>query len=160
MAIFFRRGVERLALIDWQVWAIAAIPVNLTNLLNDIDPASDTIFAMPDIPTNARILFGPDQTDWYVILQNVSRTTSVSGNDMLMRVTANNITLSNPVADQTIGGVVVAIHNPDDFNNTPLLFIMNQGTGLPYVTSAGVGVQIRFDSSPNGIITYRGTNAT
>ena len=160
MAIFFRRGVERLALVEWQGWSIAAIPVNLTNLLNDIDPASDTIFTMPDIPTNARILFGPDQTDWYVILQNVSRTTSVSGNDMLMRVTANNITLSNPVANQTIGGVVVAIYNPDDFNNTPLLFIMNQGTGLPYVTSAGVGVQIRFDSSPNGIITYRGTNAT
>jgi hypothetical protein len=160
MAIFFRRGVERLALVAWQVWSIAAIPVNLTNLLNDIDPASDTIFNMPDIPTNARILFGPDQTDWYVILQNVSLTTSVSGNDMLMRVTANNITLSNPVANQTISGVVVAIDNQDDFNNTPLLFIMNQGTGLPYVTSAGVGVQIRFDSSPNGIITYRGTNAT
>jgi hypothetical protein len=160
MAIFFRRGVERLALVDWQDWSIAAIPVNLTNLLNDIDPASDTIFTMPNIPTNARILFGPDQTDWYVILQNVSRTTSVSGNDMLMRVTADNITLSNPVADQTIDGVVVAIYNQDDFNNTPLLFIMNQGTGLPYVTSAGVAVQIRFDSSPNGIITYRGTNAT
>lgn len=78
---------------------------------------------------------------------------------MLMRVTANNITLSNPVANQTISGVVVAMDN-DDFDNTPLLFIMNQGTGLPYVTSAGVGVQIRFDSSPNGIITYRGTNAT
>jgi len=159
MAIFFRRGVERLAHVDWQVWSFAAIPVNLTNLLNVIDPASDTIFAMPDIPTNARILFGPNQTDWYVILQNVSRTTSVSGNDMLMRVTANNITLSNPVANQTISGVVVAIDS-HDFNNTPLLFIMNQGTGLPYVTSAGVGVQIRFDSSPNGIITYRGTNAT
>jgi hypothetical protein len=159
MAIFFRRGIERLALVDWQVWSFAAIPVNLTNLLNAIDPASDTIFNMPDIPTNARILFGPDQTNWYVVLQNVSRTTSVSGNDMLMRVTANNITLSNPVADQTISGVVVAMDN-DDFNNTPLLFIMNQGTGLPYVTSAGVGVQIRFDSSPNGIITYRGTNAT
>jgi hypothetical protein len=160
MAIFFRRGVERLSIVDWQVWSIAAIPVNLTNLLNNIDLASDTIFNMPDIPTDARILFGPDQTDWYVILQNVSRTTSVSGNDMLMRVTANNITLSNPVANQTISGVVVAIYNGDDFNNTPLLFIMNQGTGLPYVTSAGVGVQIRFDSSPNGIITYRGTNAT
>jgi len=159
MAIFFQRGVERLALVEWQYWSIAAIPVNLTNLLNAIDPASDTIFNMPDIPTNARILFGPNQTNWYVILQNVSRTTSVSGNDMLMRVTANNITLSNPVANQTISGVVVAIDN-DDFNNTPLLFIMNQGTGLPYVTSAGVGVQIRFDSSPNGIITYRGTNAT
>ena len=159
MAIFFQRGVERLALVEWQYWSIAAIPVNLTNLLNAIDPASDTIFNMPDIPTNARILFGPNQTDWYVILQNVLRTTSVSGNDMLMRVTANNITLSNPVANQTISGVVVAIDN-DDFNNTPLLFIMNQGTGLPYVTSAGVGVQIRFDSSPNGIITYRGTNAT
>ena len=158
MAIFFRRGVERLALVDWQAWSIAAIPVNLTNLLNDIDPASDTIFTMPNIPTNARILFGPNQTDWYVI-QNVSSTTSVSGNDMLMRVTTNNITLSNPVANQTISGVVVAIDS-DDFNNTPLLFIMNQGTGLPYVTSAGVGVQIRFDSSPNGIITYRGTNAT
>jgi hypothetical protein len=160
MAIFFQRGVERLALVEWQYWSIAAIPVNLTNLLNDIDPASDTIFNMPDIPTNARILFGPDQTNWYVILQNVLRTTSVSGNDMLMRVTANNITLSNPVANQTISGVVVAIYNQDDFDNTPLLFIMNQGTGLPYVTSAGVGVQIRFDSSPNGIITYRGTNAT
>jgi len=160
MAIFFQRGVERLALVEWQYWSIAAIPVNLTNLLNAIDPASDTIFNMPDIPTNARILFGPDQTDWYVILQNVSRTTSVSGNDMLMRVTADNITLSNPVANQTISGVVVAIYNQDDFDNTPLLFIMNQGTGLPYVTSAGVGVQIRFDSSPNGIITYRGTNAT
>jgi hypothetical protein len=159
MAIFFRRGVERLALVDWQAWSFAAIPVNLTNLLNVIDPASDTIFTMPNIPTNARILFGPNQTDWYVI-QNVSSTTSVSGNDMLMRVTTNNITLSNPVANQTISGVVVAIYNPDDFNNTPLLFIMNQGTGLPYVTSAGVGVQIRFDSSPNGIITYRGTNAT
>jgi hypothetical protein len=160
MAIFFQRGVERLALVEWQYWPFAAIPVNLTNLLNAIDLESDTIFTMPDIPTNARILFGPNQTNWYVILQNVLRTTSVSGNDMLMRVTADNITLSNPVANQTISGVVVAIYNPDDFDNTPLLFIMNQGTGLPYVTSAGVGVQIRFDSSPNGIITYRGTNAT
>lgn len=59
MAIFFRRGVERLALVDWQVWSFAAIPVNLTNLLNAIDPTSDTIFNMPDIPTNARILFDP-----------------------------------------------------------------------------------------------------